>query len=81
MYGCETQVEGENGFYAVTPCGFDVYEYTIKGYEYNGDGTITVSCDVCVNPETDAQNMSAKAVFFADGTSAFGYNLISCEIY
>ena len=82
MYGCDTvDFAGENGFYAVTPCGFDVYEYTVNEYTYNGDGTITTLCDVVINPDADAQHMSATATFFADGSSAFGYNLISCELY
>lgn len=73
MYGVTLSADG--GDYAVTPCGFDSYFHTVQNFVYNGDGTITVSSVMTVNGEGAVPCVS---VFFADGSSAFGYTLRSC---
>lgn len=78
MYGIELS---NDEFYDIVPRGYSVYEYTVTDFAYNGDGTITANANVVVNPDTEAEKMSATATFFVDGTSNFGYNLISCELY
>ncbi len=71
--------ESENGCYPVLARGYDEYRHTVTDYEYGGDGTITVKTDVVING--GSETAQCESVFFADGMSIFGYNLISCEIY
>ena len=84
MYGKD--IEGEvlserEGYYAVLPRGYDIYSHKVIEYSYVGDGSIEVYSEVTVNPDTDAEIRNCKSVLFADGMSAFGYILLSCEIY
>ena len=43
-------------------------------------GTVTVLSIVTVNPDTSAEEYECESVFYANGESAFGYNLISCNV-
>ena len=73
--------ECENGCYPVPARGYDEYRHTVTDYEYNGDGTITVETDVVINQCGESETAKCVSVFFADGTSIFGYNLISSTLY
>ncbi len=75
---CDDQREG---FYPVLPRGFDTYRHTVTDYSYVGDGRITVTSSVLINPDGEAQQALCESVFFADGSSAFGYTLLECNIY
>ncbi len=82
MYGIDcadcTQSDRE-GYYSVPPIGFDVYDHDIISFEYNGDGTVTVHSKMAVGGDAD-RVYDCVSVFFADGGSAFGYRLISCDV-
>lgn len=76
MYGIDLSEEpAENGLYAVPAIGYDQYFHTVESFSYNGDGTVTVKSVMSVNGEGA---YACESVFFADGASLFGYNLLSC---
>ena len=76
MYGVSLAEEpSQDGLYAVPALGFDEYFHTVESFEYNGDGTVTVKSVMSVNGEGA---VPVTSVFFADGTSTFGYTLVSC---
>ena len=80
MYGADTSAypcSDKDGFYNVEPMGFANYAHTIENFTYNGDGTITVTSKVSVDGEGE---YDCTSVFFANGASTFGYNLISCVV-
>ncbi len=79
MYGAQPQ-NSTDGFYDVLPTGYDVYNHSVTSFDYNGDGTITVRSIVTVNPDTRPEQYDCTSVFYANGESAFSYNLISCDI-
>ncbi len=81
MYGidCTDYTQGDrDGYYSVQPMGFDVYRHEILSFEYNGDGTVTVYSRMSVNG--GQEKYDCVSVFFADGGSAFGYRLLSCDV-
>lgn len=80
MYGVSLSENGEDGFYTVPACGYDTYRHTVTGFDYNGDGTVTVRSLVAVNPDVSSEVYDCESVFFANGESAFGYNLIFCNV-
>ena len=79
MYGVDTQGVSEE-YYVLAPCGYDVYKHNVKSFTYNGDGTVTVLSTIIVNPDTSAEQYDCESVFYANGQSAFGYNLLSCDV-
>ncbi len=79
MYGVNTE-EADASLYELAACGYDIYKHTVKSFTYNGDGTITVLSVLTVNPDTSAEEFECESVFYANGGSAFGYNLISCDV-
>ncbi len=79
MYGVKLQ-NSTADFYDVLPMGYDVYSHRVTSFSYNGDGTVTVLSTVTVNPDTSSEEYNCKSVFYANGESAFSYNLISCDI-
>lgn len=82
MYGKTfSEVPLANGeYYAVLPRGFNVYRHTVTDYAYLGDGRIAVTTSVVINPEAEKETAVCESVFFADGSSIFGYNLLECNI-
>ena len=70
--------EQREGYYPVIPRGFSTYSHTVTDYSYLGDGRIEVFSDVLIN---ETEMARCESILFADGTSAFGYILLSCEIY
>lgn len=89
MYGIEiADMSGINadypqldGFLYIIPRGYTSYNHTIVSIEENEDGSYTVVSDVMVN-DHDAAGKSQKAVslFVKNSESAFGYNMIYCNI-
>lgn len=89
MYGIEiTDMSGLNvdypqldGFVYIIPRGYTSYTHTIVSVEQNEDGSYTVISDVTAN-DHDAVAKSQKAVslFVENEESAFGYNMIYCNI-
>ncbi len=80
MYGVSLAENGEDGFYTVPAYGYDTYCHTVTGFDYNGDGTVTVHSSIAVNPDVSGDVYDCESVFFVNGESAFGYNLISCNV-
>ena len=80
MYGKDITEQPAEETYEIAPRGYDKYEHTVKEFFYNGDGTVTVITEMCVNPDTAAELYDCVSVFLANGESVFGYNLLSCEV-
>ncbi len=82
MYGktFEEVTLSSGGYYSVLPRGFDVYRHTVTDYSYLGDGRIAVTSSVLINPDGESETAVCESVFFADGSSIFGYNLLECNI-
>lgn len=80
MYGVSLSENGDDGFYTIPACDYDTYRHKVTAFDYNGDGTVTVYSRVAVNPDVSDEVYDCESVFFANGESAFGYNLISCNI-
>lgn len=70
-----------DGFVYIIPRGYTSYSHTIVSVEQNADGSYTVVSDVTIG-EHDAAAKTQKAVslFVANEDSAFGYNMIYCNI-
>ena len=70
-----------DGYLYVIPRGYTSYKHTIVSVEENEDGSYTVISDVVVQNH-DAQSKPQKAVslFVKNSESAFGYNMIYCNI-
>lgn len=80
MYGVDTSslpCGDKEGCYNVEAMGFASYTHTVENFSYNGDGTITVTSKMSVDGEGE---YDCTSVFFANGESIFGYNLISCVV-
>ena len=87
MYGRDSRevkldfADKKEGYYPVLPRSFSTYRHTVTDYEYVGDGSIKVYTDVVINPEGEAASAKCESVLFADGSSIFGYTLLSCNLY
>ncbi|MBQ6717675.1 MAG: hypothetical protein IJN22_02145 [Clostridia bacterium] len=70
-----------DGYLYIIPRGYTSYSHTIVSVEQNEDGSYTVVSDVSVS-DHDAASKTQKAVslFVENGESAFGYNMIYCNI-
>lgn len=70
-----------DGYVYIIPRGFTSYNHKITSIEQNEDGSYTVVSDVTVGNH-DAADRSQKAVslFVKNDESAFGYNMIYCNI-
>ena len=89
MYGIEIADMSEinsdypqlDGFLYIIPRGYTSYNHTIVSVEENEDGSYTVVSDV-VASDHDAVGKTQKAVslFVRNNESAFGYNIIYCNI-
>lgn len=89
MYGIEiadmSNINAEypslDGFLYIIPRGYTSYNHTIVSVDQNDDGSYTVVSDVVVS-DHDAANKPQKAVslFVKNSESAFGYNMIYCNI-
>ena len=89
MYGIEitdmSEINAEypqlEGFLYIIPRGYTTYTHSIVSVEENEDGSFTVVSNV-VEKNHDAVGKSQKAVslFVKNDESAFGYNMIYCNI-
>lgn len=89
MYGIEiTDMSSLNaeypqldGYLYIIPRGYTSYSHTIVSVEQNEDGSYTVVSDVSVsNHDTAAKTQKAVSLFVENDESAFGYNMIYCNI-
>jgi len=69
------------GFLYIIPRGYTSYQHKIVSIKENEDGSYTVVSDVVIN-DHDAAGKPKKAVslFVKNSESAFGYNMIYCNI-
>lgn len=70
-----------DGYLYIIPRGYTTYTHTIISVEQNADGSYTVVSNVTAN-DHDAADKTQKAVslFVPNAESAFGYNMIYCNI-
>ncbi len=70
-----------DGYLYVIPRGYTSYSHKIVSVEENADGSYTVVSDVIIS-DHDAASKAQKAVslFVENEESAFGYNMIYCNI-
>lgn len=89
MYGIEITDMSEfnaqypqlDGYVYIIPRGYTSYTHTIVSVEENEDGSYTVISNV-TSSDHDAIGNTQKAVslFVKNASSAFGYNMIYCNI-
>ena len=89
MYGIEiadmSQINPEypslDGYLYIIPRGYTSYTHKIVSAEQNEDGSYTVVSDVTVgNHDASAKTQKAVSLFVKNDESAFGYNMIYCNI-
>ena len=89
MYGIEIEdMSGINanypqldGFLYVIPRGYTSYTHSIVSIKENEDGSYSVVSDVIVdNHDGFAKSEKAVSLFVKNDASAFGYNMIYCNI-
>ena len=69
------------GFLYIIPRGYTTYNHTIVSVEENEDGSYTVISDVVENGhDVAAKSQKAVSLFVKNSESAFGYNMIYCNI-
>ena len=89
MYGIEivdmSELNAEfpkaEGYVYIIPRGFTSYEHSIVSIKQNEDGSYTVVSDVTSYDHDGApQTQKAVSLFVENEESAFGYNIIYCNI-
>ncbi len=81
MAGINADYPQRDGFLYVIPRGYTSYKHTIVSVEENEDGSYTVVSDVVVdNHDGAARSQKAVSLFVKNSDSAFGYNIIYCNI-
>ena len=89
MYGVEAEdisslnpeYPQKNGLVYIVPRGFSTYKHTVSAITENEDGTFTVVSNVQITThENETVNRKAVSLFAENKESAFGYNIISCEL-
>lgn len=69
------------GYVYVIPRGMVGYEHSIISVDENEDGSYTVVTEVAVDShDDDAKNFKAVSLFVKNDSSAFGYNIVYCNI-
>lgn len=72
----------KDGYYYIIPRGFATYDHEIIKVSQNEDGSFLVESDVTVCAHDDEPiTLTAKSLFVKNENSAFGYNIISCDLY
>lgn len=81
MSGLNAEYPQLDGYLYIIPRGYTTYKHTIVSVEPNDDGSYTVVSDITVS-DHDAAGITQKAVslFVENEDSAFGYNMIYCDI-
>ncbi len=81
MSGVNTDFPQLDGYLYIIPRGFTTYNHTIVSIEQNEDGSYTVVSDVTVSDhDVAAKTQKAVSLFVENSESAFGYNIIYCNI-
>ena len=89
MYGIEiADMSGINadypqlpGYLYIIPRGYTTYNHTIVSVEQNDDGSYTVISDVTIGDhDVAAKKQKAVSLFVENSDSAFGYNMIYCNL-
>ncbi len=89
MYGIEIADMGNlnaefpqlEGYVYIIPRGYTNYNHKIISVEQNADGSYTVVSDVTVdNHDSAARTQKAVSLFVENEDSAFGYNMIYCNL-
>lgn len=89
MYGIEivdmsnlnSEFPYKDGYLYIVPRGYTTYTHKIVSVNQNDDGSYTVVSDITVkNHDSDAKSQKAVSLFVKNDTSAFGYNMIYCNI-
>lgn len=89
MYGIEiadmSTINAEypklDGYLYIIPRGYTNYVHTIVSIEQNEDGSYTVVSDVkTTDHDAAAKVQKAVSLFVENSESAFGYNMIYCNI-
>lgn len=89
MYGIEiddmSQLNAEfpqiDGYLYIIPRGYTTYSHSILSVEQNEDGSYTVVSNVTVKGhDAAAKAQKAVSLFVKNEDSAFGYNMIYCNI-
>ncbi len=89
MYGIEiadmSKLNAEypqlDGYVYIIPRGYTSYNHKIVSIEQNADGSYTVVSDVTVNNhDAAARPQKAVSLFVENENSAFGYNMIYCNL-
>lgn len=89
MYGIEivdmsnlnSDFPHKDGYLYIVPRGYTTYTHKIVSVNQNDDGTYTVVSDITVkNHDYDAKSQKAVSLFVKNDSSAFGYNMIYCNI-
>ncbi len=70
-----------DGFVYIIPRGYTSYTHEIVSTEQNEDGSFTVVSEVTINAhDGEPETKKAVSLFVKNETSAFGYNMIYCNI-
>ena len=70
-----------DGYLYIIPRAYTSYSHTIVSVEQNEDGSYTVVSDVSVSDhDAAAKTQKAVSLFVENDESAFGYNMIYCNI-
>ena len=70
-----------DGFLYIIPRGYTSYQHTIISVDENEDGSYTVVSNVVANDhDAAAKTQKAVSLFVKNDESAFGYNMIYCNI-
>lgn len=89
MYGIEivdmsnlnSEFPHKDGYLYIVPRGYTTYTHKIVSVNQNDDGSYTVVSDITVkNHDSDAESQKAVSLFVKNDSSAFGYNMIYCNI-
>lgn len=89
MYGIEivdmsnlnSEFPHKDGYLYIVPRGYTTYTHKIVSVNQNDDGSYTVVSDITVkNHDSDAKSQKAVSLFVKNDDSAFGYNMIYCNI-
>lgn len=70
-----------DGYVYIIPRGYTTYKHNIVSVDKNDDGSYTVVSNVTVTGhDTAAKTQKAVSLFVENEDSAFGYNMIYCNI-
>ncbi len=81
MSGLNADCPHIDGYVYIIPRGYTTYDHKIISTEQNEDGSFTVVSEVTVTThDGEAQTQKAVSLFVKNDISAFGYNIIYCNI-